>query len=489
MAFPQKSNPFSFLNEINLKSSESDIEKKIVIPLLYLLGYNAQDWQSQYGIEGLKIDFLIHPKKTFSFNHPPYLVIEVKSPEQKINHCQWQINRYLRKSQAVFGLLTNGYQFKIFYNFKDTIIPLIEYNQNTIKINFKDFYKLLSKKTCLAFTNTLYKNHLKVYYQLTTYLAKEIDHPQITNIITSNNIHFKENQSVKPNQKKVSKGMIITVFNNKGGVGKTTLTMNLAAALSYLGKKVLLIDIDAQANLTTGLGIDPLKDVELDNRKDITHLLLERKTTLEDTIYKKRWKNIELHLIPSHIRLSNLENELIQLMDSDRVLLKKLKNHDYDFIFIDPPPSFGKVNRISLMASDGILIPTQLAPYPVRALEYVLQQLNQVNDIKDYPITILGIAVSMYDQRSSNFNWEMVEEIKRIIAKNPEAKNTKLFSENTWIPQLNIVAKTPEKGYPLYGVEFTSDYSNQEKQYAQRALECYENLAKELILLENNTSI
>lgn len=463
------------------------LRKKIIIPLLCLLGYNNHDWQSQYGIENLKIDFLINPQKIL-FNHPPYLVIEVKSPNNKINNHRWQINRYLTKSKAVFGLLTNGYHFKILYNFHDKIILIADFTQETIKTNFKDFAKILSKKTCLAFNNVLYKSQRKVYDQLSSALAKNINNSQITEVIKSNLI-IQETAQIKTNKIKENQGMIITVFNNKGGVGKTTMTMNLAASLNYFGKKVLLIDIDAQANLTTGLGIDPLNDVELQNKKDITHLLLERKTTLTDTIYQKRWKNIELHIVPSHIRLSSMENELIQLMDSDRVLLKKLKNHDYDFIFIDPPPSFGKVNRISLMASDGILIPTQLAPYPVRALEYVLQQLSLVNDIKDHPIDILGIAVSMYDQRSSNFNGEMVENIKRIMEKNIEANKTKLFPETTWIPQLNIVAKTPEKGYPLYEAEFTNDYSNKEKESAQRAIECYENLAKELILLSQNRDI
>jgi len=77
-----------------------------------------------------------------------------------------------------------------------------------------------------------------------------------------------------------------------------------------------------------------------------------------------------------------MENQLIQLVDSDRVLAKKLKKHDYDFVFIDPPPSFGKVNRIALMASAGVLIPTQLSPYPIRALKFVLSQVEVVSQFR-----------------------------------------------------------------------------------------------------------
>jgi len=483
MSFLSNPQIFSFLNSITINSSEADIEKKIVIPLLKLLGYNEIDWQSQYIIKNFKIDFLVNPKK-LNFRHPPYLIIEVKSPQQKLNQHRWQIHNYLRKTQAVFGLLTNGYQFKILYNFQGKIIPLVEYNQQTLKQNFHDFFKILSEKTCQVFNQTLYKNHLKVYHQLSIALGKTINNLQVVDLLQSSN-SLTVNQLEKNHKIKDKKGMIITVFNNKGGVGKTTMTINLAAALNSLGKKVLLIDIDAQSNLTTGLGINPIEDIEKEAKKDIVNLLLEPKTKLDDTIYKKSWNNIILDVVPSHIRLIGKENELAQLIDVDRVLLRKLQNHNYDFIFIDPPPSFGKVNNIALMASDAVLIPLQLAPYPVRALEYVLEGVYKINQAKEKPLPILGIAVSMYDQRSSNFNLEIIEQVKEIFAKNPEGKNLKIFPEKTWIPRLNIVAKTPEKGIPLYESEFINDYNSQEKQYAQVAIECYENLAKELILLVN----
>lgn len=277
--------------------------------------------------------------------------------------------------------------------------------------------------------------------------------------------------------------MIITVFNNKGGVGKTTLTINLAASLAQLGKRVLLIDIDAQANLSTGLGIDPLNDVELARKKDITHLLIDPRVKLEDVIYAKRWSHndLQLDVIPSHIRLSRMENDLTQMVDSDRVLAKKLKNHDYDFVFIDPPPSFGKVNRISLMASNGILVPTQLSSYPIRALEYVLAQAQEIGAYKDDPLPILGVAISMYDQRSNSFNLSMLEKLKDILEKTAGGSQVNIFPEQTWIPRLNIVSQCPEKGYPIQEAEFDDHLSSQEREAAQKALERYDNLASHLV--------
>ncbi|MBW4621166.1 MAG: AAA family ATPase [Cyanosarcina radialis HA8281-LM2] len=275
--------------------------------------------------------------------------------------------------------------------------------------------------------------------------------------------------------------MIITVFNNKGGVGKTTMTINLAAALNQLGKQVLLIDIDAQANLTTGLGIDPLEDIESQGKKDITHLLTEPRTTLEETVVKKQWKNVQLNIVPSHIRLSNMEAELIQIIDSDRLLVKKLKNHNYDFILIDPPPSFGKVNSISLMASSAILIPTQLSSYPVRALEYVIERLNKVAELKEQPLAVLGIAVSMYDKKSSNFNLSMSERLFNILERSGVSNKIELFPESTWIPRLNIVSKCPDKGYPLSEAEFDDNLTYPDKEAAQQAIECYAKLAEHII--------
>ncbi len=190
--------------------------------------------------------------------------------------------------------------------------------------------------------------------------------------------------------------------------------------------------------------------------------------------------DIQLDVVPSHIRLSKMESELIQTVDSDRILVKKLKNHDYDFIFIDPPPSFGKVNSISLMASSGILIPTQLSPYPIRALEYVIGRVEEVEDYKDESLPILGVAVSMYDQRSSSFNLSMEESLRDILTKNSKNKVIELFPENTWVPRLNIISKCPDQGYPIQQAEFDDKLSSQDREMAQFAISRLEKLADHL---------
>lgn len=437
-----------------------------------LLDYGHGDWRSQVSIGKLKADFVVRPQESDLLS-PPFLVIEVKSARTKIDFSLWQINRYLRESSAVFGLLTNGYQFQLVYNYRNQVSPIGEYSQPELIAKFGSFYKILCKTTSLQLDRALYKSQQQTRWRFFCIIQKELTNTSLLPAVAQTEISFPT-----PNHSK-SKPMIITVFNNKGGVGKTTTTINLAAALNKLGKRVLLIDIDGQSNMTTGLGIDPLTDVEELGKKDITHLLTEPKTKLEDTIIKKTWKGVELSLVPSHIRLGQMENTLNTTIDIDRVLDVKLRNHGYDFVLIDPPPSFGRVNAISLMASSAMIIPTQLSPYPIRALEYVLDRIDQIQQFKK--IRILGIAVSMYDQISSSFNLSMSQKILDLLDKTGWTGKVDVFPENTWVPRLNIISKAQDKGYPIHEVEFDDTLTSLDKKAAAKTLECYTKLAEHLI--------
>ncbi len=473
-----------FLESITPKSSESDIAHKVVLPLLHSLGYRDGDWKSEVGLGKKKVDFLVDPPDVL-MSHLPYLVIEVKAPHKNTSQSVWQIGDYMRQSRAILGLLTNGYLFHLFYFYQGRLISIADYSQSTLTENFGLVFNLLNKATCLKVRSALHYSQHQVHLRFASLISDAFGSKAMLKLFakkTEPAQPITEQKSTEPQPvEKERSSMIITVFNNKGGVGKTTLTINLAATLTKLGKRVLLIDIDAQANLSTGLGIDPLNDVELAGKKDITHLLLEPKTKLNDVIYRKRWGDIQLDIVPSHIRLSEMEGELIQTVDSDRLLAKKLKNHEYDFIFIDPPPSFGKVNGISLMASSGILIPTQLSPYPIRALEYVIGRVEKVEAYKDEPLPILGVAVSMYDQRSSSFNLAMEESLREILFRNSRDRTIELFPENTWIPRLNIIAKCPDKGYPIQQAEFDDQLSAPEREAAQSAILRLEKLANHLM--------
>jgi cellulose biosynthesis protein BcsQ len=466
-------------------SSESDVEKKIIAPLLQILGYNHTDWEPQAIVGKSKLDFLVLPPSS-AIPYAPYLVIEAKAANKNIAHNVWQINKYMRQTSAILGLLTNGYQFRLLYNYNQKPTVLVDYSQKQFIENFHSFDKILCKQTCLQVYQELYQNEQQLRFKFINSISQLF--PKDNNFASESKKYFPsatklEKASLITEPKKERQAMIITVFNNKGGVGKTTTTINLAAALNKLGKRVLLVDIDAQANLTTGLGIDPFEDIEQQGKKDISHLLIEPRTKLEDTIVKTHWGDVELDLVPSHIRLSRMETEFNTRVDIDRVLAKKLKKHeyDYDFILIDPPPSFGRVNGISLMASSAILIPIQLSAYAIRALEYVLDRINEIEQLKDEPLPILGIAVSMYDQKSSAYNKSMVIRLFEMLEKSGATNKVELFPESTWIPRLNIVSICQDKGYPLYQSEFDDKLAYQEKEAAQKVLERYTNLAEHFI--------
>jgi cellulose biosynthesis protein BcsQ len=472
----------SIFSAIAPHSNESDVEKKVIAPILQLFGYDSTDWEAQAIVGKSKLDFLVLPPSSV-ISYAPYLVIEAKAPNKNLSHNVWQINDYMRKTTAFLGLLTNGYEFCILYNYEQKPKVILDYTQNDFIKNFILLNKLLCKQTCSTIYRTLYQNELNFRSNFIKQISKLFNDKDIVTTVTNNTSSEPSKLSI-PEQKE-KKGMIITVFNNKGGVGKTTTTINLAAALNKLGKRVLLIDIDAQANLTTGLGIDPLEDIEEQGKKDITHLLTNPRVQLEDVVIRKQWDDIELDIVPSHIRLSDMEQELVTTPDIDRVLTKRLKKHleQYDYVLIDPPPSFGKANTIALMASSAVLIPTQLTPYPVRALEYVMNRTLAIDELKDEGLQILGVAVSMYDRASRKNTTDMTQKISDIIAKKPETKDIQLFPANTWIPRLTIVANAADdtKGYPLCYAEFDKTLKPNEKESAQDAFNCYMELAKHLI--------
>jgi len=496
----------SIFQAIASNSNESEVEQKVIIPLLGILGYESKDWQSQVVILNSKLDFLVG-ETDGNLLKQTYIVIEVKAPSKQISQSIWQINHYIRQTDAVFGLLTNGYDFILLYNHNRKITKILEYSQNVLINKYDLVHRILSKKTYLNFISAIYKNQQNIRSHFLDSISQAVEKESMFGLFNRDDSVDKVDKVAKVSQptpqpsreekislseaKKETLGAIITVFNNKGGVGKTTTTINLAAALNKLGKRILLIDIDAQANLTTGLGIDPLEDVEQKGKKDISHLLTEPRTSLEDVLIHKQWDDVELDIIPSHIRLSDMEATLIMTPDIDRVLAKKLKKYrsEYDYILIDPPPSFGKANTISLMASSGVLIPTQLAPYPIRALEYVINRAIALDQSRDESLPIIGVAVSMYNRAATKATEAMKQEIIQVLSKKDETKVVELFPENTWIPNLGIVASTPSKGYPLCFAEFDRDLSSRDYQAAQDAFNCYLELAKYFISVTQTQEI
>lgn len=227
-------------------------------------------------------------------------------------------------------------------------------------------------------------------------------------------------------------GKIISVANQKGGVGKTTTTVNLCTILAQKGKKVLLIDADPQGNATSGLGVE--KEVEFS-----TYDILVNETEMEDTLQKTMIRNLKV--CPSNINLAGAEVELVSMMSREQRLKEKLDviKQKFDYIFIDCPPSLGLVTLNAFTASDSVLIPVQCEYFALEGLGQLLNTVNLVKKHLNKDFQIEGALLTMYDIRT-NLSNQVVKEVQKYF-------NNKVYK--TVIPRNVRLSEAPSYGLPI----------------------------------------
>ncbi len=245
-------------------------------------------------------------------------------------------------------------------------------------------------------------------------------------------------------------GHIIAVLNQKGGVGKTTTVINLAAYLQKLNKSVLVVDIDPQGNATSGLGVDK-KSINSSTRDIILGL-----NRLEHSILQV--KN-GLHLVPTGQNLAALEVELVALQDREYKLRRALASSKYDYVLIDCPPALSLLTINALAASDSVLIPVQTEYYALEGLSQLLEVFQLVRSGLNPDLELLGVLLTMYDSRTS-----LSEQVKNEVINYFGAK---VF--DTVIPRNVRLAEAPSHGKPI------SDYDKWSK-----GARAYKQLAKEV---------
>ncbi len=245
----------------------------------------------------------------------------------------------------------------------------------------------------------------------------------------------------------------ICVFNQKGGVGKTTTVVNLSAALGLKGKKVLVIDLDPQGNSSSGFGVD-----KVDLQNTVYDLFIQN-TELDKVICKTGSKNVDI--IPSNTSLSGVEVELINTTNRESVLKSAIEGGDgYDYIIMDCPPSLGVLSINALTASDSVLIPIQSEYYALEGVSQLVETINLVKRSLNKDLEVEGVLISMFDGRN-NLSLEVVEEVKKYF------KN-KVFK--SIIPRNVRLAEAPSYGESIF------DYDSKSK-----GAVAYEKLAKEII--------
>ncbi len=227
-------------------------------------------------------------------------------------------------------------------------------------------------------------------------------------------------------------GKIISVANQKGGVGKTTTTINLSTMLAKKGKKVLLIDADPQGNATSGVGAE--KEVEY-STYDILVSDVEMVQALEKTIIKN------LLVCPSNINLAGAEVELVSMMSREQRLKEKLEEikDKFDYILIDCPPSLGLITLNAFTASDSVLIPVQCEYYALEGLGQLLNTVNLVKKHLNKNLEVEGALLTMYDART-NLSNQVVKEVKKYFG-------DKVYK--TVIPRNVRLSEAPSYGMPI----------------------------------------
>ncbi len=247
---------------------------------------------------------------------------------------------------------------------------------------------------------------------------------------------------------------MIALANQKGGVGKTTSSVNLSSSLAFLGKKVLLVDIDPQGNASSGVGV---------NKGEIEHCIydvLVDDVAIQDVLQKTDLDN--LNVIPATIQLAGAEVELVPAISREIRLKKAIDSirDDYDYVIIDCPPSLGLLTLNALTAADSVLIPVQCEYYALEGLSQLLNTIRIVQKHLNEDLQIEGVLLTMLDART-NLGIQVIEEVKKYF-------QNKVF--NTIIPRNVRLSEAPSHGKPILLYDAKS-----------KGAEIYLELAKEVV--------
>jgi chromosome partitioning protein len=420
--------------------NESEVESKLIVSyLLPKLGYTPDTWHQEIAFGNIRLDFLSFATQAIPIvidaDSPMSAIMEAKHPNQNLDKHLRKFTRYLTSLSVRYGLITNGKEIRIYTRVADGIQLVFQCTGQEVETKFDEINALIGRDNLKSFKKSD-KNSDKNSENLELKDSKinsvsseqinevEIEpnnpatteHPVIPESINVGAIEpetipetIPENNPVnlqiqpdltlsKTDRTETMK--IIAVYHNKGGVGKTTTVVNLAAALSKKGHRILVIDLDSQANTTFATGLVKFEDEELDDLKDSNILQVlqsEDFYSIDEVARQSNFSNPEIDVVPSHIDLMQYETELNQLDYSRMILIQKLAEvqNKYDIVLIDTPPSLNFYARVALIAADYLIIPSDLKPFANQGLINVKDFIKKVNGFKKQigkkPLEVLGV--------------------------------------------------------------------------------------------------
>lgn len=365
--------------------NESEVESKFIVQyLLPSLGYPPDSWHQEVTFGKLRLDFLAIAGGLLGESKQLQVIVEAKHPNQNLDRHLRRLKRYLNALSARYGLLTNGKDVRVYERVDDELVLRFQVPGRDLPAHLPELFKLIGRSAILSADS----------FCDDVSLLEDITRP-----IEPVSLPIENSQStLKENSMKV-----IAVYHNKGGVGKTTTVINLAAALSKKGKRVLIIDMDSQANTTFATGLVKFQDEASDDIKDnyIYNVIIERnKSTISEVVRKATFTFPAIDVIPSHISLTTKEVELSDSIQAQTRLIAKLSavKDVYDVVLIDTPPSLNVFARIALLSADYLLIPSDLKPFANEGLNNVRTFLESINDYREVisrqPLILLGVVAS-----------------------------------------------------------------------------------------------
>ncbi len=453
--------------------NESEVESKLIVGyLLPKLGYTPDTWHQEVRFGKIRLDFLAFTQKLplkSDDRSPVGLVIEAKHPRKNLDKHVYQIQHYLTSLNIAYGLLTNGKEFRIYQQVSGSARLIFQCAGRDIADRLAEIIQIVGRDL----------------------LQYQVSLPQPKNSLVENLPSLRDiTQTTIAAPHQISSMKTIAIYHNKGGVGKTTVSTNLAAAFSRKGYKVLLIDLDAQANSTFATGLVKFQFEEDDDLRDrnVYHLISSDDTNFINEIARESqyFSDPEIDVIPAHINLIDKQMDLTTTISSRTRLANKLKRieNNYDLVIIDTPPSRDIYAEAALITADYLIIPSDLKPFANQGLPTVKNFVKSINESRrnfgKQPIEVLGVLASKISTNAKFVEFTFPKQ-RDVISKRygMELMESVIYDRTFLSESFNKIVVVGEIEYPDPKSIFK--YANEFKSTAEVSAREFEVLADEVL--------